>query len=499
MLNKVLAWRLWAAGLIDRFNDKLTSYRLMLYFLLVVLAWTVVGSLANQLAPEWYQIILSAGWLIGICYLTNKALAKFLDIPANRESYLISALILSLILTPAADGYDYLVLAGAAVSAIASKFLLVLKASHIFNPAALGAFVAGAVFDRYASWWVGNDFTAPLLLLGGILILRKIKRFSLFIIFCALYILLLVWNLPAGSSVEDIRHLVWLGLSSTSLLFFAVVMLTEPLTSPAKFNPILIYAAVVSVLYSVPELHASPEEALLAGNLVTFLISPNRRYKLNFIRRVHNARGIYSYVFSAPPDFKYQAGQYMEWTIRANHSDSRGNRRYFTISSSPTENELMFTIKIPPKPSAFKKQLEAMKPGEQILASYLAGSFTLPDDNTEKLALIAGGVGITPYRSMIKYLVDSDQKRDLAVLYAASDKGEFAFDDLFRAAEPLGIKSFFTTDFVDKNKLVSLPDWQQRTYYISGPQIFVEKVRLALHELGISPSRIRIDFFPGYN
>jgi ferredoxin-NADP reductase len=100
---------------------------------------------------------------------------------------------------------------------------------------------------------------------------------------------------------------------------------------------------------------------------------------------------------------------------------------------------------------------------------------------------------------MIKYLVDSDQKRDLAVLYAASDKGEFAFDDLFRAAEPLGIKSFFTTDFVDKNKLVSLPDWQQRTYYISGPQIFVEKVRLALHELGISPSRIRIDFFPGYN
>jgi hypothetical protein len=63
-------------GLLDRLNDRFTSYRLMLYFLGVLIAWAVVGSFFNQVPFSWDQILVSTGWLLLVCWTTNKLLAK---------------------------------------------------------------------------------------------------------------------------------------------------------------------------------------------------------------------------------------------------------------------------------------------------------------------------------------------------------------------------------------------------------------------------------------
>jgi len=480
---------------IDKVNDRFTSYRLMLYFLISLVIWGAAGGLAGELPYKWYTILISAGFLLALCKAANELIARFLDIPANKESPYITGLILSLILTPASGSRQFAVAAAAGIAAISSKFLLTRYRSHIFNPAAAGAFIAGEVFHKYPSWWVGTKFMTPIVAIGAILILRKMKRFTMSGVFLAFYILYLIYGSSRGGSV----HFLWLELISTPVLFFTVVMLTEPLTSPRQSGRYLPYTLIVALFYSVTRLRVSPEAALLIGNLFTAVFAANRRFGFKFVRRIKEAEGIYSYIFTLPKDFKFAAGQYMEWTLDQNESDRRGNRRYFTIASSPTEPVVIFTLKEPDKPSAFKRQLRGFKPGDIILGSGLAGEFTLPKDQSRKLAFLAGGVGITPFRSMAKQLADSGQKRDAVLVYAAAGQTEYAFNDIFTAARSAGLRTEYITGQLDQNVLIKLiPDYKQRTFYISGPYGFVHSMEESLLKAGLPAGKLVTDYFPGY-
>jgi ferredoxin-NADP reductase/Na+-translocating ferredoxin:NAD+ oxidoreductase RnfD subunit len=485
------------ASPIDKLNDKLTSYRLVLYFLIALVGWAFIGSLLNKVPYDGTAVLVSVSALLAICWLTNKVISKFLDIPANKESDLITALILALVLTPPKNVHDLAILAACGVAAITSKYVITYNKSHLFNPAATGAFVAGELFHKYPSWWVGTKFITPVVVVGGLLILRKMKRFTMVGVFLGTFILYLIYGTNSGGDI----HFLWLELISTQVLFFAVVMLTEPMTSPTKTIKIIPYAVLVGIFYSVTRLKFSPEEALLLGNLFTFIVSRNRRYELRFVNKIKEAEGIFSYIFSKPPRFSFVPGQYMEWTVARNKTDSRGNRRYLTISASPTEPGLLFTVKFPTqKPSAFKAKLNQLRPGDKILASHLAGSFTLPKDSSKKIALLAGGVGITPFRSMAKYMIDTKEKRDVALIYSANSDSEFAFRKLFSQAGEFGLKSFYISgEHVDQDRLKSLlPDFAQRRFYISGPYGFVNVIEESLLKMGVGPSDIATDYFPGY-
>jgi ferredoxin-NADP reductase len=88
------------------------------------------------------------------------------------------------------------------------------------------------------------------------------------------------------------------------------------------------------------------------------------------------------------------------------NSDSRGNRRYFTIASAPADDTVRLGVRLAPNGSAFKRGLAQVQPGDEIVASQLAGNFTLPRNKQRKLAVIAGGTGITPFRSMLDELLE---------------------------------------------------------------------------------------------
>lgn len=485
-----------SAGLLDFVNDRFTSYRLILYYLLILIGWASIGAGFHKVPFSWYLVLISAGWIVAVCWLANKLLSAFLNIPANKESSLITALILALILSPAADARSFAVTAAAGLIAITSKYVIVWRKSHIFNPAAGGAFAAGQLFDQFPSWWIGTKFMTPIVIIGGLLILRKMKRFTLAGSFLAVYLLYLIFATSSGSDI----HFLWLELISTQALFFAIVMLTEPLTSPATARYYLPYALLVALLYSVSRLKLSPEEALLLGNIFTFVFAANRRYELSLVRTVKEAEGIFSYMFNRPPRFRYQSGQYMEWTLAGSRTDSRGNRRYLTVSSSPSESELMFTVKQPPQASAFKHKLARLRPGDKILASRLAGSFALPKDTSEKIAFLAGGVGITPFRSMVRDMLDKADKRDAVLLYSANSDSELAFRELFQKAEAVGLKTDYVTDgHIDDTLLKRvLPDYKERLFLVSGPYGFVNAMEKVLLNMGVSYDRIVTDYFPGY-
>jgi ferredoxin-NADP reductase len=203
----------------------------------------------------------------------------------------------------------------------------------------------------------------------------------------------------------------------------------------------------------------------------------------------------------------------MEWTLPGQRVDNRGNRRYFTIASSPTEPDIKLGIKIPEQASSFKQQLVALEQAGSVVASQLAGDFTMPDDVTKKLVFIAGGIGVTPFRSMIQYLNDMQQQRDIVVLYTSSTADEFPYMEIFNAAQQLGVRTEccitkagcappnwrglvgrLSVDHLTK----TVPDYKQRLFYLSGPNAMVQSYETLLHELGVSSQNIKKDYFPGF-
>jgi ferredoxin-NADP reductase/uncharacterized membrane protein YjjP (DUF1212 family) len=498
-MNTLNLWlrRLWSP--IDKQLDRLTSYRLVLYFLFVLLGWAILGAALNKFFFTWYDILLSATVLFTACLGTNYYLSKHLHIAKNNESDYISALILTLILTPSHHFTDLLIIAVAGAVAMLSKYILVINKWHIFNPAAFGAFSVAKLFGHSPSWWVGTSFMVPVVFIGGMLVLRKMKRFIMAITFEIVALCAIAAEVYLNQTSPNIGHILWISLISTPLLFLTYIMLTEPQTSPRHFSNYFPYAIIVGFIYGYAKLGISPEEALLIGNIFAYIIEPNRRIELKFVRKVKEASGIDSFVFAGKEGFKYKAGQYMEWTLQDNKPDLRGNRRYLTISSSPTEPEVMFTLKIPEKMSKFKQNLEHFKKGDKILASQLTGEFVLPKSEKQKLAFMAGGVGITPFRSMVKYAMDFGHERDIQLLYSANTPGEFAFTDVLSDAKKIGVNTSYITERITPEAVKEIvPDFKERTFYISGPYGFVQTMENNLLRMKVPLKQIKTDYFPGY-
>jgi ferredoxin-NADP reductase len=204
----------------------------------------------------------------------------------------------------------------------------------------------------------------------------------------------------------------------------------------------------------------------------------------------------------------------MEFTLPHEHIDLRGQRRYFTLSSSPTEKNLHIGVKFYPHGSSFKRTMLDMDERSQVVTASLGGDFVLPADHSRKIVLIAGGIGVTPYRSMIKYLLDKDEQRPITLLYAASTAQDLAYREVFEEARRrLGVNSLYVlskagTPVPDENfrrgritaELITaeIPDYRDRLFYISGPHAMVVGVEKTLRDLGIPRRNIRTDFFSGY-
>jgi ferredoxin-NADP reductase len=278
----------------------------------------------------------------------------------------------------------------------------------------------------------------------------------------------------------------------------------------------LIYGAIVGLL-SAPGIHIgsvyfSPQVAFLVGNLFAWSVSPKGRFRMTLHGIEQIAADCYEFVFNPDRSLRFRAGQYLDWTLHVPAPDNRGNRRPFTIASAPGDDHVRLGVKFYREPSAFKRQLFALQPGDAIFGSQIAGTFTLPRDRGRKLLFIAGGIGITPFRSMIQDLLDRHETRDIVLLYGNRRAGEIAYADLLdRAAREIGLRTVHVisddppdahdhlSGFIDAELIrCEVPDLRERIVYISGPQAMVSRFRRLLCRAAVPRRNIRTDFFPGF-
>lgn len=217
--------------------------------------------------------------------------------------------------------------------------------------------------------------------------------------------------------------------------------------------------------------------------------------KIRELRQISSK--IFSLVFEKPENFNFYAGQYLDITL---DTKDRFKSREFTISSSPTEKSLVIITK--KGVSEFKKTLEKLQAGDSVEITHPAGTFTL--DETEPAVFIAGGIGITPFRSILKDMVDKKLTTTVTLIYSNSDESFLFEEELELWKELLNLTVHYVvtkkTGRLDKEKLKRLTiDHKPSTiYYLAGRTSFVDSIEKILLDLKVDPINIRYDRFTGY-
>ncbi len=501
--------------IVDNFLNKTTMYRLVLYVLIGLVGAAVVLSFFKLLPFDPVSLAFTAFLIIAVCWFANTIFASVFEAVANVESVYITALILVLVVTPITSTRDIPFLVFAALLSVASKYILAIGKKHVFNPVAISVVLTSLFLGQSASWWVGTLAMFPFVMAGGVLIVKKTKRVGMVLSFMLIAILVIL----TASILKhaDVTGLVRKIMLDSPILFFATVMFTEPLTTPPKKSLQIIYAAIVGFLFA-PQIHfgsffTTPEIALVVGNVFSYFVSPKEKLVLALREKRQIAPGIYDFLFLPDRRLSYVPGQYLELTLGHSQIDSRGNRRYFTVASSPMEEGIRFGVRFYEKPSSFKRSLAALNVGDKLVAGQLAGEFVLPKDVNEKCVFMASGIGITPFRSMIKSLIDKREVRPITIFYGNTNADEVAYKDIFdKAQHELGIKTVYTitdtanvpadwygkTGYIDGEMIKNeVPDFLQRRFYISGSHNSVEAIKKTLRKMGIKNNMIKTDFFPG--
>lgn len=217
-------------------------------------------------------------------------------------------------------------------------------------------------------------------------------------------------------------------------------------------------------------------------------------------------KDLFSLVFEKPIGFNFYPGQYLDIKLLVNdpNGDTKSpDARAFTISSSPSEEFLMVTPK--KGVSFFKKFIEQLKSGDTLESSHPAGTFTL--DESSPAVFIAGGIGITPFRSMIKYAVDQKLKTPITLIYSNSDD-DFPFkQELGNWKQDLENLTIIYHNSSQNGRLINLPttNYPLRSeashlpiYYLAGSHSFVNDIAQMLIDSGVDETNIRYDRFDGY-
>jgi ferredoxin-NADP reductase len=209
-------------------------------------------------------------------------------------------------------------------------------------------------------------------------------------------------------------------------------------------------------------------------------------------------------------DFK--PGQYFFVTLPdVGHQDDKGLRRHITVVTSPNESGVLgFATRM--RDTAFKRSLRELPVGAEVEVEPPKGSFGLPDDVTRPLVLVAGGIGITVFRSMLRYIAEERLSHRVTLIYSNRDRESTAFLDelqeLERENPNLRLVLTMTQDegwegetrridsrFLKDHLGTDLDDY---TFLVAGPPAMVDGVQKALEEAGVDEAHVVAERYSGY-
>ncbi|HVW23359.1 MAG TPA: FAD-dependent oxidoreductase [Candidatus Saccharimonadales bacterium] len=223
----------------------------------------------------------------------------------------------------------------------------------------------------------------------------------------------------------------------------------------------------------------------------------------------NEAANIRTFFFQPEHEMQYTAGQFIELTLHHKNADDRGEKRWFTLSSSPTDKFLTITTKYAgdDKSSTFKKALFSLEPGAELIMSDPMGDFVLPKLAQTPLLFVAGGIGLTPFHSIFEWLAATGEKRNIRFIYGVRNEDEIIFQDTFERAgvhativvsDPSeawgGERGSLSADLIMK---LGEPT-EDTLVYVSGPEPMVEALEKDLKNGRIREDQFVGDYFPNY-
>ncbi len=229
------------------------------------------------------------------------------------------------------------------------------------------------------------------------------------------------------------------------------------------------------------------------------------RLETRLIARKQVAEGTMSFFFDKPRNFEYEAGQHVTLEL------PKGGSHMFTLSSAPYEDRLMITTRM--RDSTFKHALEQLEDGAEVGIRGPEGSFTLPSEQGTEV-FIAGGIGITPFRSMLLEAGHDKRTDNITLFYSNRRPEDAAFlAELERLCSKSGYRLVAAmtemqdsdrqwdgeTGHIDAAMLQRhLEDLSEPTFYLAGPPDMVDDMKDKLIEAKIDKSRIEAEEFSGY-
>ena len=219
--------------------------------------------------------------------------------------------------------------------------------------------------------------------------------------------------------------------------------------------------------------------------------------------------------FEKPEGFQFKPGQYLSLTLmNPSETDDEGSNRSFSIASAPFEEDLMVATRM--RDTAFKRVLQTIGLGSEVRIAGPFGSFTLHNDESRAAVFLVGGIGITPFRSIILNAAKNKLPHRLYLFYSNRRPEDAAFLEELHHAEKQNPNYKFIPTMTQMEKSRQswsgetgfingpmLTKWIQNTagpiYYSAGPAAMVEAMRNMLGRLGIQDDDIRTEEFTGYD
>ncbi len=243
--------------------------------------------------------------------------------------------------------------------------------------------------------------------------------------------------------------------------------------------------------------------------------------KLKLKNTKQESSDVTSFIFEPEGELNFKPGQFLHYTLHHEPTDNRGSDRWFTVSSAPFEKTAKITTRFAKeKGSTFKEALKNLKVGDEIEAEGPEGDFTVDPSTLRRaqgrtelnqsatssgpggMVFIAGGIGITPFRSIILQLHHDNQPINVNLLYGNRNQ-EIVFKDEFEGIQKshpeFKIHYIISPERIDEatiQRLVS--NLQTPIFYVSGPEPMVEALGETLKKMGVTEDHIKQDWFPGY-
>jgi len=241
---------------------------------------------------------------------------------------------------------------------------------------------------------------------------------------------------------------------------------------------------------------------------------PLSGFRTKLLNRSSVAEGTMAFHFAKPSGFTFKAGQAADLTLLdPRETDSEGNSRTFSIASPPFEDQLTFATRM--RETAFKRSLKAVPIGTEINIASPTGSFTLHKNSNKPAVFLAGGIGITPFLSIIRQTDHDRLAHKLYLFYSNRRPEDAAFLDILQGLEKTnpsfrliatmtemarsGREWKGETGFINGEMLARhLGTLQGPIYYVAGPPPMVAAMREMLVGVGVDEDDVRTEEFAGY-